>query len=81
MDFPNTYPLDSDLSGGERYPTLKNRGLMYIKVNMLIRINPVLVLVIKYGDGRRENEFSTLPPSYWQTRFGKNGKIRCTGAL
>ena len=26
MDSPNTYPLDSDLSGGERYPTFEQPG-------------------------------------------------------
>ena len=26
IDFRNTYPLDRDLSGGERYPTFDNRG-------------------------------------------------------
>ena len=24
--FPNTYPFDSDLSGGQRYPTFKQLG-------------------------------------------------------
>ena len=26
MGFPNTYPLDSDLSSGERYPTFEQLG-------------------------------------------------------
>ena len=26
LGFPNTYPLDSDLSGGQRYPTFEQPG-------------------------------------------------------
>ena len=26
IGFPNTYPLDSDLSGGKRYPTFEQLG-------------------------------------------------------
>ena len=26
IDFPNTYPLDSDLAGGQRYPTFEQPG-------------------------------------------------------
>ena len=31
IGFPNTYPLDSDLSGGLRYPAFEQLGLRSIR--------------------------------------------------
>ena len=45
---------------------------MYIKVNMLIRINPVLVVITKYGDGRRKKRVFL----HFVRRFGKQGLAR-----
>jgi len=62
IGFPNTYPLDSDLSGGERYPTFEQLG-------------PDLKLEMKF-DQVAKSEFNKMPKAFRSnsicpTVFGK----------
>ena len=43
--FVNTYPLDSDLSGGQRYPAFEQPGQLLIKPFVLWRPRSVAVVV------------------------------------
>ena len=49
IGFPKTYPLDGDLSGGERYPTFKQPGpgARFSKVPIIIGPGKLSLFTLK----------------------------------
>ena len=60
IDFCNTYPLDSDLSGGYRYPTFEQPGPGELRCNIILLSIQLSYLLSFCKPPKKRNKIKTV---------------------